>query len=133
MRHISAHLGWMFVLLLAAGGISSAAENPTRSEADRRAVVITVRGQIDDYVRGTFARRLNQARAMKVDTVIIELDTPGGLVGAALDMTATIRGLTDIRTIAFINRQAYSAGTMIALACDEVFMAPQAAWAIAPR
>jgi len=127
MRHISAHLGWMFVLLLAAGGISSAAENPTRSEADRRAVVITVRGQIDDYVRGTFARRLNQARAMKVDTVIIELDTPGGLVGAALDMTATIRGLTDIRTIAFINRQAYSAGTMIALACDEVFMAPQAA------
>src|SRR5204862_5768272 len=44
----------------------------------------------------------------------------------ALDISRTIRGLRDLRTIAFIDNKAYSAGAMIALACDEVIMVPNA-------
>ncbi|HEV8605837.1 MAG TPA: hypothetical protein VGQ99_10750 [Tepidisphaeraceae bacterium] len=90
------------------------------------AVVIPIRGEINDYTRDTFMRRLAKARALGAKVIIVQLDTPGGLVTSALDMSRTIRGLRDVRTIAFIDNKAYSAGTMIALACNEVIMVPNA-------
>src|SRR5258705_138566 len=90
------------------------------------AAVIPIRGQINDYSRDAFLRRLDKARALGAKVIIVELDTPGGLVTSALDISRTIRGLRDLRTIAFIDNKAYSAGAMIALACDEVIMVPNA-------
>jgi membrane-bound serine protease (ClpP class) len=90
------------------------------------AAVIPIRGEINDYSRDAFLRRLTKARALGAKVIIIQLDTPGGLVTSALDISRTIRGLRDIRTIAFIDSKAYSAGAMIALACDEVIMVPNA-------
>src|SRR6266850_2581381 len=90
------------------------------------AAVIPIRGEINDYSRDAFLRRLSRARALGAKVIIIQLDTPGGLVTSALDISRTIRGLRDIRTIAFIDNKAYSAGAMIALACDEVIMVPNA-------
>src|SRR3954467_3826661 len=90
------------------------------------AAVIPIRGEINDYSRDAFLRRLDKARALGAKVVIVELDTPGGLVTSALDISRTIRGLRDLHTIAFINNKAYSAGAMIALACDEVIMVPNA-------
>src|SRR5690349_17954596 len=90
------------------------------------AAVIPIRGEINDYSRDAFVRRLTKARALGAKVIIVELDTPGGLVTSALDISRTIRGLRDLTTIAFINNKAYSAGAMIALACDEVIMVPNA-------
>src|SRR5213078_690516 len=90
------------------------------------AAVIPIRGEINDYSRDAFLRRLTKARALGATVIIVELDTPGGLVTSALDISRTIRGLRDLKTIAFINNKAYSAGAMIALACDEVIMVPNA-------
>ena len=92
----------------------------------QNAAVIPIRGEINDYSRDAFLRRLTRARALGAKVIIVELDTPGGLVTSALDISRTIRGLRDLRTIAFINNKAYSAGAMIALACDEVIMVPNA-------
>jgi len=90
------------------------------------AAVIPIRGEINDYSRDAFMRRLTKARALGAKVIIIQLDTPGGLVTSALDISRTIRGLRDLRTIAFIDNKAYSAGAMIALSCDEVIMVPSA-------
>src|SRR4051812_25355832 len=90
------------------------------------AAVIPIRGEINDYTRDAFMRRLTKARALGAKVIIIQLDTPGGLVTSALDISRTIRGLRDLKTIAFIDNKAYSAGAMIALACDEVVMVPNA-------
>ena len=90
------------------------------------AAVIPIRDEINDYSRDAFLRRLNKARALGAKVIIIQLDTPGGLVTSALDISRTIRGLRDLKTIAFIDNKAYSAGAMIALACDEVIMVPNA-------
>src|SRR6267142_1327299 len=90
------------------------------------AAVIPIRGEINDYSRDAFLRRLSKARALGAKVIIIQLDTPGGLVTSALDISRTIRGLRDLRTIAFVDNKAYSAGAMIALACDEVIMVPNA-------
>src|SRR5260370_39996756 len=76
------------------------------------AAVIPIRGEINDYSRDIFMRRLSKARALGAKVIIIQLDTPGGLVTSALDISRTIRGLRDLHTIAFIDSKAYSAGAM---------------------
>jgi len=90
------------------------------------AAVIPIRGEINDYSRDAFLRRLSKARGLGAKVIIIQLDTPGGLVTSALDISRTIRGLRDLKTIAFVDNKAYSAGAMIAMSCDEVIMVPNA-------
>ncbi len=113
---------WIFALCLAAAGQAPAAPATVPSTRPAStAVVIPIRGQINDQSRDGFFRRLDRAKAMGAQAIIIELDTPGGALGPTFDITRTIRGL-DIRTIAFVNPRAYSAGSMIAVACNQIVM-----------
>jgi membrane-bound serine protease (ClpP class) len=90
------------------------------------AVVITVDGQIDDYSRAALVRRFEKARALNADTVILQIDTYGGLVTSALEMSRFVKRQNDLHTVAFVHDKAISAGAMIALACDELVMSPSA-------
>jgi membrane-bound serine protease (ClpP class) len=93
-----------------------------------RAAVIPIVGPIDDILRDSIDRRLEDARDKGVTVVIFELDTPGGLVTSALDICRRIKGLgDDMRTVAWVNPNAYSAGAMISVACDEIWMSPASA------
>ena len=91
-----------------------------------KAAVIEVRGEIDDYMRDAIARRFAAARSVGAKVIILDIDTPGGLVTSGLEISSLIKNQTDLRTIAYVNTEAYSAGTMIALACNEIVMAPSA-------
>ena len=55
--------------------------------------------------------------------IIFEIDTPGGFVAAANEI-AKLFSSTDIKLISFINKQALSAGSYIALYTDEIYMTP---------
>ena len=90
------------------------------------AVVITIDGQIDDYTKGVLVRRFEKARALNADTVILQIDTYGGLVTSALEMSRFIKRQDDLHVVAFVHDKAISAGAMIALACDELVMSPSA-------
>jgi membrane-bound ClpP family serine protease len=69
--------------------------------------------------------RVEKAQKLGIDTLILDIDTPGGAVGAALEITRLLKQNTEnLHTIAYVHPTAYSAGTMIALACDEIAMAP---------
>ncbi|MCH8266696.1 MAG: hypothetical protein IH846_04205 [Acidobacteria bacterium] len=57
--------------------------------------------------------------------VVIEIDTFGGELGAAVEIRDALLD-SNLRTIAFINRRAISAGALIALATHEIVMAPGA-------
>jgi membrane-bound serine protease (ClpP class) len=54
------------------------------------------------------------------------MDTPGGGLGATLNTTRKLRGIEGVRTVAFVNPSAYSAGAIIAVSMDELYMAPGA-------
>src|SRR6266568_5343846 len=130
MRKVTVILiGFLTFAGAALAELPASAPQPT-SLADtlqpQAAAVIPIRGEINDYSRDAFMRRLTRARALGAKVIIIQLDTPGGLVTSALDISRTIRGLRDLHTIAFIDNKAYSAGAMIALSCDEVIMVPNA-------
>lgn len=89
-----------------------------------KAAVISIRGEINDVLTRSLERRLAQAKADGVKLVIFELHTPGGLVTSALDISKMIKKLPDegLRTAAWVNDQAYSAGALIAVAAQEIIM-----------
>ena len=91
------------------------------------AAVIVLHGQINAYSQGTFVRHVNLARQLGAKVIIIDLDTYGGVVTSALELSHFIKQQVDLRVIAYVNSKAYSAGAMIALACNEIVMAPVAA------
>ena len=88
-----------------------------------KAAVVSLHGEVDDATRDGLFRQFKQARAAGATTVVVDLQTPGGLVTSALDITQFLRAQNDLHTIAYV-RRAYSAGSMIAVACDEIVMAP---------
>jgi membrane-bound serine protease (ClpP class) len=87
------------------------------------AAVVGLSGEIDDYNRDSFFKRFKQAKADGARTIIVEIDTWGGLVTAGLDISRFLKKQTDVHTIAYVNDRAISAGAMIAMACDEIVMA----------
>jgi len=107
----------MIVLLMAAS--HSMAAPPT-------AVVISLHGDVDDFTRDALERKFAEARAMGAKTIILDMDTPGGLVTAGLDISRFLRRQDDLHVIAYISDKAYSAGALIAVACNEIVMAPSA-------
>ncbi|MFQ5807538.1 MAG: nodulation protein NfeD [Phycisphaerae bacterium] len=93
-----------------------------------KAVVIPIKGEINDVLRRSIERRLDEARADGFDLVVFEMDTRGGLVTSALDISKLIKRLPDenIRTVAWVNDQAYSAGALISVAAQEILMSSTA-------
>jgi membrane-bound serine protease (ClpP class) len=87
---------------------------------------VRLEGKVDDYNRDGFIRHFNQARAAGAKVIIVDLDTYGGLVTSGLDISRFLKGQSGVHTIAFVSDKAISAGAMIALACDEIVMAPSA-------
>lgn len=67
-------------------------------------------------------RRTDRAIQGGADLIVFELNTPGGRLDIALDMSAYIRTLQK-PTVAWVNNQALSAGILIGSACDELVMA----------
>jgi membrane-bound serine protease (ClpP class) len=85
-------------------------------------VMIPITDEISDVTTESIKRRVEDAKKTGVTTIIFEINTPGGYVTSALDICNFIKRQTDIKTVAWVNTDAYSAGSMIALACDEIVM-----------
>jgi len=100
---------------------------PGYRQADRVAV-LTVRGEIDMITLASLERRIEKAREIGCDAVVIELDTPGGRLDAARDIVHLIKHTAPVNTVAWVNPDAFSAGTLIALSCREIVVAPDATW-----
>ena len=83
--------------------------------------------KIDDNISRPSQRKLNkaieQATAQNADILFMELNTFGGELDAA-DKMRTALLECPIPTIVFINKNAASAGALISIACDSIYMAP---------
>jgi membrane-bound serine protease (ClpP class) len=111
---------------LVAIGISHPAHALESDSAETQAIVpaavVGLSGEIDDYNRDSFFKRFRTAKSIGAKTIIVEIDTWGGLVTAGLDISRFLKSQNDVHTIAFVNDRAISAGAMIAMACDEIVM-----------
>ena len=84
--------------------------------------VIPIDGVIDLGLAPFVERTLTEAATQQAAAVILDINTFGGRVDAAvLIRDALLR--TPLRTIAFVNKRAISAGALIALATTTIAMA----------
>src|SRR5581483_7562427 len=113
------------LLVMIASPVAVAQTQPaTAPSTPHKAAVVVLQGPIDDYSRDMLFKRFADARAVGADTVILRIDTYGGMVTAGLDISRFIKQQNDIHTIAFVHNKAISAGAMIAMACNEIVMEP---------
>ena len=82
---------------------------------------------IDENIDPGMNRRvklaMDQAAALKADVILIEMDTYGGAVTDADEIRTRILE-SKIPVYVFINKNAASAGALISIACDSIYMAP---------
>ncbi len=82
---------------------------------------IPISGTIDMGLPYFIDRSIAEAESSSSDVIIFEIDTFGGRIDAATQIKDLILD-TSIPTIAFINKRAISAGALISLSCDSIFM-----------
>jgi len=85
--------------------------------------VIPIKGEIERGLLYVIRRGVTEALDRKADAIVFDIDTPGGRVDAAEEILNIIENV-DVRTYAFVNRNAISAGAIISFGTDEIWMAP---------
>jgi membrane-bound serine protease (ClpP class) len=120
-------IGYLLTALLL---LAAVAEPLTAQDASGKAAIVELEGEINPF-RVVFVRRaIDQARAAEADTIVFALNTFGGRVDSALQITTLIGALDNIRTVAYIPAEgestgvSWSAGALISFACDAIYMAP---------
>lgn len=69
-------------------------------------------------------RALDFAKSQNAEVLLIDMNTPGGELGATLQLMEKISSFEGL-TICYVNTDAISAGSIIACACDEIWFAPK--------
>jgi membrane-bound serine protease (ClpP class) len=89
-------------------------------------VLIRFEGPITPMLEQYFYRKLAVAREKSADLVVVEIDSPGGLLESSLAIADRLRDLDWAHTVAYIPREAISGAAIAALGCDEIVMHPHA-------
>lgn len=90
-------------------------------EPRRSVYVARIDGIIDLGLAPYVQRVLDEAAAAKAAAVVLEINTFGGRVDAAVQIRDMLLN-TPVRTIAFVNKRAISAGALISLAAQQIVM-----------
>ena len=86
---------------------------------------LDIKDDIDPSMSRYIMLGLEKAKVDEVDLVVIEMDTYGGLVTDAKDIVEMLLDF-DKPVYVFINKDAASAGALISIACDSIYMSPGA-------
>jgi membrane-bound serine protease (ClpP class) len=121
VRFAPPHHPWLLVAL-ATAAILVAGESTRAGEARPLVYLVTIDGVIDLGLAPFVERALAEAERNGAAATILEINTFGGRVDAAvLIRDALLRA--PVRTVAFVNKRAISAGALIALASEKIAMA----------
>jgi membrane-bound serine protease (ClpP class) len=117
-------VGTVCLLFIAGPGVGA---EPNDAGADSPAVtaaVIVCKGMIDDGLFKSIQRRTQMALDEGVEYLIYEIQTYGGLVQSADDISKYF--ILDIgkkaHTVAYVTTEAISAGAMISVSCQDIIM-----------
>ena len=88
-----------------------------------------IAGPIDSWLLvGELRRGCQRARGYGASVIVFEVDTPGGRLDLTQEIAALIETLAPIRAVAYVcggpEGGAFSAGAVVAVCCDQTFMAP---------
>lgn len=100
----------------------------TPAEPVTKVAYIEMHDVIDEIFESFAQRQIARAVKSGAQVIVFEIDSPGGLLSVCADLSQTIAHLSErhIKTVAYIPREAISGGAILAVACDEIYMKPQA-------
>ncbi len=88
-------------------------------------MVMEIKAEIDARMTRYVTLALENAKKIEADYVIIEMDTYGGVLTDAKDIVDKIMAFKKPIWV-FVNSDAASAGALISIACDSIYMSPAA-------
>jgi len=94
-------------------------------EENKKVYTFKIDKDIDPAMNRRVKVALEEAEKLKADLILIEMDTYGGAVTDADEIRTRILELK-IPVYVFINKDAASAGALISIASDSIYMAPGA-------
>ena len=122
MRMIA--VGVLCLSLLAGPGTGSEPNEAGTGSPKVKAAVIVCKGMIDDGLFKSIQRRTQMALDQDVEYLIYEIQTYGGLVQSADDISKYF--ILDVgkkaHTVAYVTTEAISAGAMISVSCQDIIM-----------
>lgn len=122
MRHIEQRTRLLRAAALAAAIAFLIGAGVALAEEAPQAYIMKVGSGISEALATAVERNIRRAEEEGVKTFILELNTPGGTIDASTQLADFIFTREDIDVIAYIHTQAYSGGTMLALACKEIYI-----------
>ena len=106
--------------LLALGGMAQPPKPAPPSRFSPNIVIIPIDGPIDAITSVSMRRRLAEAELSGADAIVIQIDSPGGELGAVIEITAALKKASISRTVAWVNPTAHSGAAITAIACQEI-------------
>ena len=85
--------------------------------------IIPIHGQIEGALLYVIRRGIAEAERQNAAAIILPMDTPGGTLNAASDIVRAIQA-SKLPVYTFVEKDAFSAGAIIALATRGIYMAP---------
>jgi membrane-bound serine protease (ClpP class) len=117
-------VGMVCLLFIAAPGVGAEPNDAGADSSATKAAVIVCKGMIDDGLFRSVQRRTQMALDMGVEYLIYEIQTYGGLVQSADDISKYF--ILDIgkraHTVAYVTTEAISAGAMVSVSCQDIIM-----------
>ncbi|MFT3683658.1 MAG: NfeD family protein [Phycisphaerales bacterium] len=109
------------VALLVGGAGQSGGTKPAQSgRISQNVVIITMEGDIDAITSVSMRRQIAEAERTGADALVVRINSPGGELGAVIEITSALKRTSITRTIAWVDPKAYSGGAITALACQEI-------------
>jgi len=102
----------------------------TSSSTESKIWIIPIQGDIEPSLTAFVRRETRKALSSGAEYLIFEIDTFGGRVDSALQITSFLLSIKNARTIAWVNNSessmgvSWSAGALIAFSCTDIYMAP---------
>ncbi|MGY4690355.1 NfeD family protein [Salibacterium sp. K-3] len=90
---------------------------------NEKVYIIPVEQTVENGLKAFLERAVEEAESAEADHIIFEIDTPGGAVDAAGDISSLMEDAS-VPTTAYVVEKAMSAGAFLALSADEIAMAP---------
>ena len=94
------------------------------NEKFTKPALIEFKGDITYRSFAYFKRKLADAEKYGADLLIIEFNSPGGLLDESLQIAEMLRDVKWAKTVAFIPNRALSGAALGSLGCDEIVMGP---------
>lgn len=115
------------LIIIATIMLYSIIPNAIRANSDKGVYIIPVKGEIGPAMTSFISSQLQKAKEVKSHVIVLDINTLGGRVSDTIKIQELIKEYReDFTFYSFVNNKAESAGVMITLLGEKIYMTPDA-------